>query len=113
MRTERCLERRLFLQLFTYPSPDLGVYQEAFPFETIPLAVQSSAFLLKINPGDNFTPDRALRNLSVCRGERVEACYFFPPLAEQSVPEFTLLWPHQRLRSFLWKAQVHVFWDHA
>lgn len=42
-----------------------------------PLAVQSSAFVLKINPGDNFTPDRAFSNLSVCWRERVETCYCF------------------------------------
>lgn len=47
------------------------------------LAVQSSAFVLKINLGDNFTPGRAFSNLSVCCLGRVEAYYFFHPCAAQ------------------------------
>lgn len=49
------------------------------------LAVQSSAFVLKINLGDNFTPGRAFSNLSVCCLGRV---LLLPPMCStESTPE--------------------------
>lgn len=48
-----------------------------------PPAVQSSAFVLKTSPGDNFAPDRAFSNLSICGVGRAEARYCFHLLTTQ------------------------------
>lgn len=81
-----------------------------------PPAVQSSAFVLKTSPGDNFAPDRAFSNLSICGVGRAEATLPLPPAYNteaEGAPESSFIWPQQEPRSFLWKAQGHVFWEHS